>query len=525
MSAAPELGSLVVVLGDQLSLDSPALRDFDPSCDQVWMCEAVEESTKVWSHQARIAIFLAAMRHFAAALRERGVPVHYRELGAHPETKLSEALASDLERFRPARIVLVEPGEWAIARTIAEVAATAGVPVEVRPDDHFLCSTEEFAGWLNGRKQPRMEHFYRWMRQRTGWLMEGTDPAGGKWNYDADNRESFKAEGPALPQPPLAFVPDPRTREVLELVAARFADHPGSLEHFDWPVTREQALAVLDDFVAQRLPSFGRYQDALWAEVPWPRTLLFHSRVSAALNLKLLDPREVCEAAIEAWQQGAAPLAAVEGFVRQILGWREYVRGLYWAGMPGFETANALEASEPLPDFYWTAETEYACLRSTIQETLDHGYAHHIQRLMVTGLFGLLLGVDPAALHRWYLAVYVDAVEWVELPNTIGMSQYADGGWLASKPYIASGKYLQRMSNYCRGCRFDPAVATGPDACPFTTLYWDFLARHEERFANHGRMKPQFLNLARKDGEEVASIRQAADDLRRELRSLGGPRS
>ena len=299
----------------------------------------------------------------------------------------------------------------------------------------------------------------------------------------------------------------------MAVVEQHYGDHPGQLDAFDWPVTRDEALEALDDFITTRLPRFGQYQDAMWSGEPW----LYHARLSAALNLKLLHPREVCEAAVRAWREGEAPLAAVEGFVRQILGWREYVRGLYFHRMPGYLDDNALDANLPLPALYWTGDTDMRCLAETVGDTLAHGYAHHIQRLMVTGLFALLLGVRPREVHQWYLAVYVDAVEWVELPNTLGMSQFADGGFMASKPYVASGKYIDRMSNYCQGCRFDPAQRTGPRACPFTTLYWDFLDRHRARFATHPRLKMQVRNLDRLDAPSLSALRTQAASLRQDL--------
>jgi deoxyribodipyrimidine photolyase-related protein len=512
------LRNLVLVLGDQLDEQSAAFDDFDPARDAVWMAEVPAESTHVWSHKARIAVFLAGMRHFRDRLRERGYTVHYRELRPEPAAdeaaSLGAALLADAARLRPARAIVVEPGEWRVARELEGAALQAGLPLEVWPDRHFLSSPADFAAWAKGRRELRLEHFYRWMRKRTGLLMDGDAPAGGEWNYDADNRGTFGTKGPGMLPAPRAFPPDAITREVLALVEHRFAAHPGRLEHFDWPVTAEDARAALDDFVAHRLPLFGRYQDAMWAGEPW----LYHSRISAALNLKLLSPREACEAAEAAWRSGAAPIEAVEGFVRQILGWREYVRGLYWLKMPEYLDANALDAHEPLPAFYWTGETDAACLRDALKQTLEHGYAHHIQRLMVTGLYALLLGVEPRRVHEWYLAVYVDAIEWVELPNTLGMSQYADGGVMASKPYAASGKYVDRMSNYCGGCRYRPGEATGPRACPFTTLYWDFLDRHEERFAQHPRLALQVKNVRRLSDGERATIRERA----RAIRAAGG---
>lgn len=510
--------NLVVVLGDQLDADSAALAGFDPDVDLVWMCEAAAEATEVWSHQARIAVFLTAMRHFATDLRARGFRVRYRALDDHQHSEITEALAEDLAELAPQRVLLVEPGEWRLAEAFAALAAASPVEIELLPDGSFLCSRAEFEDWLEGRKGARMEHFYRWMRRRTGYLMAGGAPEGERWNFDESNRGSFGANGPGLLVAPRSFPPDPTTSEVLALVTRRFGDHPGSLDHFDWPVTRADALLALDDFVEHRLADFGTFQDAMASGLPWPETLLFHSRLSVALNLKLLGPDEVCEAAIAAYHAGRAGLPGVEGFVRQVIGWREYVRGLYWARMPAFAEANELGASEPLPALYWTAETDLNCLQQTVSETLRHGYAHHIQRLMVTGLFGLLVGVSPQELHRWYLAVYVDAVEWVELPNTIGMSQYADGGLLASKPYVATGRYIDRMSDYCGGCRYRPDRSVGEEACPFTTQYWDFLARHRERFAAHPRMALQIRNLDRLSDADLGAIREQAAQFRTALR-------
>jgi deoxyribodipyrimidine photolyase-related protein len=400
----------------------------------------------------------------------------------------------------------MEPGEWRVAQSLSTTCQALGLELEVRPDRHFLCSREDFAHHAAGRKQLRMEFFYREMRQRTGVLMQDGQPVGGAWNFDADNRKSFGKAGPGLVPRPISFAPDATTRGVLELVRQTFPTHPGTLDSFNWPVTRGDAQRALADFITHRLPLFGAYEDAMWTGEPW----LYHSRLSAALNLKLLNPREVMAAAEQALRQEKAPLAAVEGFIRQILGWREYVRGIYWQFMPGYLELNELRANQPLPPFYWTGDTDLNCLRQVIGQTLEFGYAHHIQRLMVTGLFALLLGVKPRAVHEWYLAMYVDAVEWVELPNVLGMSQYADGGGMASKPYVATGKYIQRMSNYCAGCRYDPAQATGERACPFTTWYWDFLLRHEKLLATNQRMTLQLKNLARLTGQRKREIRDTA---------------
>jgi len=407
---------------------------------------------------------------------------------------------------------MTAPGDARVLKTLREVAATRERPLVVHEDRHFYCTVREFAGHARKRKQLRLETFYRELRVRHGVLMEGGQPAGGRWNFDADNRQAFARTGPVDVPPPPRFVPDALTREVLALVATRFVEHPGRLESFAWPVTREQALHCLDRFVAERLPEFGRWQDALWPREPW----LWHSHLSAALNLKLLDPREVVAAAEAAWRAGKVPLHSAEGFIRQILGWREYVRGIYWTRMPHYLELNALDAHAPLPAFYWHGRTPMACMADAIGQTLEHGYAHHIQRLMVTGLYALLFGVEPRAVHEWYLAVYVDAVEWVELPNTFGMSQAADGGLMASKPYIASGRYIERMSagSLCARCRFRPGERVGERACPFTTLYWDFMLRHETMLAANPRTMMQVRNLARIDGDERLRIARRADDIR-----------
>ncbi len=516
------LQNLILVLGDQLDASSAAFDGFVPGTDAVWMAEVAHESEKVWVAKPRIAMFLVTMRHFRDALLERGWRVFYRALtvksaewsgltgkGTAGETFAAQ-LAWTIAQTHPERLIVVEPGEWSVREEIAAVARDAGVPLEIRTDRHFFCTAAEFATHAKDRKQLRMEYFYREMRVKTGVLMDGDKPAGGEWNFDHDNRESFGKDGPGLLPAPRRFPPDATTREVLAMVSVRFAKHPGELEKFDWPVTTADARAALDDFIAHRLPDFGRWEDAMWSGEPW----LYHSRLSAVLNLKLLDPRDVLAAAERAWREKRAPIASVEGFIRQILGWREFVRGIYWHFMPGYLDRNALGADQPLPPFYWTGDTDMNCLRHALRQTLDHGYAHHIQRLMVTGLFSLLLGVRPREIHEWYLAVYVDAVEWVELPNTLGMSQYADGGVMASKPYIATGKYIQRMSNYCTGCRFDPAERTGPRACPFTTLYWDFLLQHEPSLAKNPRIVMQVRNLKRLTTVEKEAIQEQAGQVR-----------
>ncbi len=507
-----EVEHLVLVLGDQLDRDNAALAAADPDTTRVLMVETAAEATHVWSHPQRIACFLAAMRHFAAELRERGWQVDYRTLDDDCDS-IGAALAAELAGGGVRCVALTLPGEWRLLSDIRTVCADAGVELRLHDDSHFLSTPAEFRDWAAGRRALTMEYFYRDMRRRYGWLMDGDKPAGGQWNYDEDNRKSFGRDGPGeLPATPDYGV-DEITGAVLEAVGQRFAGHPGRLEPFNWPVTRRQALHALRHFVATALPLFGRYQDAMWQGEP----LLYHSRLAAALNLHLLNPREVIEAAIEAWHGGEAPLAAVEGFVRQILGWREFVRGVYWLKMPQYRDLNHFGHERALPAWFWSGDTELNCLAQSVGDTLANAYAHHIQRLMVIGNFSVLAGLQPQAVCDWFLAVYADAVEWVELPNTLGMALHGDGGIVGSKPYVASGAYINRMSNYCRGCRYSVAKRHGDDACPFNYLYWDFIARNRRELERAPRMKMITRNLDRWDRDELDAVRQSADRFRAAL--------
>jgi deoxyribodipyrimidine photolyase-related protein len=509
------LRHLIVILGDQLDRQSLVFEDFDIKNDAVWMCEAAYESNYAWSSKQRIAIFLSAMRHFRDELRERGFIVHYRELDKHEAPSLETALQQDLKTLKPKKVIAVKPGEWRLAQSLPEVCRQENIAWVERADTHFYCDEHDFSDWAKGRKEYRLEFFYRWLRKREDVLLENEQPIGGKWNFDHDNRGVFDKRGPGMLPKPIAFEKSNITKEICTLIETVFPEHPGELSSFDWPLTPKQAEKALADFIAHRLPLFGQYQDAMWTDEPY----LYHSKISAALNLKLLSPRVAVNAAVKACQENKAPLAAVEGFVRQILGWREFVRGMYWLRMPQFLDDNHLNAQENLPDFYWTGETDMHCMKQAIGQTLQHGYAHHIHRLMVTGLFAQLLGVQPKQIHQWYLAVYVDAVEWAELPNVLGMSQYADGGKMTSKPYAASGAYIKRMSNYCAGCRFKPEESVGENACPFTNLYWDFLIRHDDKFAKHPRTALQWKNLTRLDATKQAAIKKQAATYRKSIPS------
>ena len=441
--------SLRLILGDQLHRRISSLKDLDSGNDVVLMVEVHDEATYVRHHKQKIALILSAMRHFAEALRTGGVFVDYVRL---------------------------------------EDDGNTGSFTE---DDRFVCSKAEFERWAEGRKSLRMEHFYRHLRKKTGWLMDGKKPEGGKWNYDTENRKAL-ADGVSVPIR-RGFRPDPITREVIGLVGRRFAGHFGDLEPFRWAVTREKALHRLRHFVSKCLPLFGDYQDAM----KQGEDFVFHSLVSPYLNIGLLEPKEVCEAALSAYRDGSAPLAAVEGFIRQILGWREYVRGIYWLKMPDYAESNFFGADRPLPSFYWTGETDMNCLREAVEATRKNAYAHHIQRLMVTGNFALLAGIAPAEVQEWYLIVYADAFEWVELPNTHGMALHADCGLLGSKPYAASGAYIDRMSDYCRDCAYDVKEKLEKKACPFNYLYWCFLIENEKKLSENPRMAIAYRNLSR----------------------------
>ena len=498
-------GALRVVLGDQLSRGLSALDGMDLQQDTVLLMEVMGECTYVPHHPQKIALILSAMRHFAAALQARGVRVRYVALDDPDNTgSLAGEVARAVAALRPARIIATQPGEWRVLQDVQGWEKALGIPVDIRADDRFLCSLPWFRQWADGRRQLRMEFFYREMRRQSGLLMDGDQPVGGQWNYDAENRRRLPRG--VVPPAPRRFAPDATTEAVLALVAARFGGNFGSLDGFGWPVTAKDAKAALDDFITHRLPLFGDYQDAMARD----HDTLFHGLVSTSLNCGLLLPGKVCAAAEAAYRAGRAPLNAVEGFIRQILGWREYVRGLYWLKMPDYAGLNALEARRRLPGFYWGAPTSMACMAAAVGATERLAYAHHIQRLMVTGNFALLAGIDPAEINEWYLAVYADAYEWVELPNTHGMAIWADGGVMASKPYAASGAYINRMSDYCGGCAHDVKRATGEGACPFNFLYWDFMARHAEKFRRNPRMAMPLKNLDAMAPERLAAIRAEA---------------
>ncbi|MEM9358046.1 MAG: cryptochrome/photolyase family protein [Pseudomonadota bacterium] len=498
-------GNLILVLGDQLTPSLSSLAHADVKADVVLMAEVAEEATYVRHHKKKIAFLFSAMRHFAAELEAEGWKVVYVRLD---DDGNSGHLAGEVARVRAQhgldRIVVTEPGEWRLLDEMQGWSERLDCDVEILIDDRFIATRREFVGWASGRKQLRMEYFYREMRKKTDLLMDGDKPVGGKWNFDSENRKPA-ADDLFLPEPP-RFKPDAVTREVLASVTQHFPDHFGDLEPFWFAVTRKDAEAARDHFVSDCLPFFGDYQDAMLMG----RRFLYHSILSHYINCGLLDPLDVCHRAAKAYEDGYAPLNAVEGFVRQIIGWREFVRGIYWLKMPDYANANFFQSDRRLPDFYWTGDTGMHCLAEAIMQTKEEAYAHHIQRLMITGNFALLAGVSPAEIHEWYLAVYADAYEWVELPNVIGMSQFADGGLLGSKPYVSSGSYINKMSNYCGQCSYDVKKKTGEDACPFNALYWDFLIRNEDKLGRNARLRNPYATWRRMSAEKQQAYRDSA---------------
>ncbi len=487
------------VLGDQLSPGLPSLLRADKQRDVVLMMEVREEAITPRHHKKKIAFLLSAMRHFAAELRASGWQVDYVPLDDPDNTQnFAGEILRAAQRHGAREIIATWPGEYRVAESLR------GLGAELLEDTRFLSTRADFAAWAEGRKQLRMEFFYRALRARLGVLMNGDKPEGGQWNFDSENRKSLP-RALTIP-PPYTEPPDAITEQVIALVERHFPDHFGDLRPFPYAVTRAGAQAALHGFITERLALFGDYQDAMRQGEPW----LFHSHLSLYLNCGLLLPGACVAAAEAAYRAGAVPLNAAEGFIRQILGWREYMRGLYWLKMPGYAEMNALGATRPLPGFYWTAETDMNCLRQCISETRENAYAHHIQRLMVLGNFALLAGIDPRAVNEWYLLVYADAYEWVELPNVTGMVLFADGGLLASKPYAAGGAYINRMSDYCRSCHYDVSRKTGPHACPFNALYWDFLARHQDTLGGNPRLALAYRTLDKMPEETRAALRARA---------------
>lgn len=499
----PMAGTTALIFGTQLYAEHPALQ----GADRVLMVESFSNLRRKTWHAKKLIFILSAMRHCAELLRERGLAVDYRRA-----TSIGEALKAHIAEYQPERIQCVPPHDYAadqLMRQRAEQLAAQGIAVRfVEDDPAFLCSRAAFASWARGKRQLILENFYRWQRQRLGYLMDGDQPLGGRWNFDQENRQGAATLPAAPPLPHIA--PDALTQRVIDEVRRDFPNAFGVPEPFNYPTTHAQAALWLERFIAERLVNFGAWEDAMSADDPF----LFHSVLSPLLNVGLLTPRQAADAAQQAFYNGGIPLQSAEGFIRQIIGWREFIYGIYWLHMPAYAQLNFFEHHNPVPPFFWSGETPMRCLAETIRTVQQHAYTHHIPRLMLLVNFGNLAALEPAALTDWFKAVYIDAYDWVMQPNVLGFL-YADGGKVATKPYVASAAYIKKMSRgYCDQCYYDPNLRVGERACPFNALYWDFLARHAERLAKNHRMALILKGLAKRD--DLPAIRARAEALRRE---------
>ncbi|MYM67688.1 cryptochrome/photolyase family protein [Pseudoduganella sp. FT55W] len=504
--------TLRLILGDQLNCQHSWYKQVRDDVIYVMM-EVRQETDYVLHHAQKIIAIFAAMRDFAARLHAGGHKVHYFAIDdADNVQSVSGNLNQLISHYQARALQWQAPDEWRLDQQLQEYAASLTIATEMADTEHFYSARNEAATFFGQRSNWVMEHFYRHMRLRHRVMVSETGaPAGGRWNFDQDNRESW----PGMPWEPN----DARPRHdhsalwaTIEASGARSFGQPQA-DNFRWPLNREEALVQLEAFIQHALPHFGRFQDAM----SYKEWRLFHSLLSFAMNVKMLSPHTVIARVEQAWRDGLAPIAAAEGYIRQILGWREYVRGVYWHRMPGYVELNVFGHNTPLPWWFWNGETRMRCLSSAIGQSLEHAHSHHINRLMVIGNFALLAGVSPKELHQWYLGIYIDAFEWVELPNTLGMSQYADGGLLATKPYISSAAYIDRMSDYCKGCHYDKKQRVGERACPYNALYWDFLDRNRGRLENNHRMAMMYKQLQRISEEDLAAIRERAAHLRSNL--------
>ncbi len=492
------------MLGDQLNIADGLLGKSDPNATTVLMIQSIARGRSLPYHKQKLALLYSAMRHFGLELEARGFAVVFESCDG-----FEDGFRAFFNRFPKVRLDVMEPAEYGVSERLTSIVQACGGQLEVRENTLWLSSHADWSRYANGKTSYRMEFFYRDLRRRTGYLMDGPDPVGGRWNFDEDNRQTPK-RGHVFP-PKLEFEPDALTLETINWVNQTFPDHFGSVEHFNWPVTRVQALEALEHFVQHRLESFGPFEDAILDDEPQ----LYHSLLSAAINLGLLSAREVCERVLR--EQHRVPISSLEGFIRQILGWREFMRHVYNAKMPTFRQQNVLEHTRDLPGFYWTGETKMRCVSSAVKHLLKTGHTHHIQRLMVLGNFALIAGVSPQQLNDWFWFGYVDAYDWVVTPNVIGMSQYADGGSFTSKPYSSGGAYINRMSDHCQHCAFDPKQTTGSSACPFNSLYWHFIDRHFERFARNQRMGVIVANWRKRKLEDKQAVLERAQEVLQQL--------
>lgn len=503
---------LRLILGDQLNPEHSWFHLVQDDVVYV-MLELQQEARYVLHHAQKLIAIFAAMRHFASELKAQGHRVRYVAINdSSNRGSLEDNLDALLVHYDARSFSWQLPDEWRLDQQLQSWAARQGITCHAVDTGHFYTERAELAAFFAGRSQWRMETFYRSMRKRHTVLLDAHgQPQGGQWNYDQDNRKAWRGQ----PQAPGDFRPAHDHSDLWSSIQATGVPSFGQpqAQAFRWPLGRAQALEQLTCFIEHVLPDFGLYQDAMHTD----ETRLFHSLLSFALNTKMLNPREVVASAEAAWEQGHVPLAAAEGFIRQILGWREYVRGVYWARMPDYAASNYFGHGRQLPRWFWTGDTGMNCLRHAIGQSLEHAYAHHIQRLMVIGNFALLAGVSPKAVHEWYLGVYIDAFEWVELPNTVGMSQFADGGLLASKPYVSGAAYIHRMSNYCQGCRYKRDQRQGPDACPFNAMYWAFFINNRQHLAKNPRLALVYRQVDRMSPDEQGAVQAAAAHLQARL--------
>ncbi len=505
------MANLVFILGDQLSLNMSSLQHFNKQKDFVLMAEVASEASYVLHHKKKLVFIFSAMRHFALELERQGFKVLYFKL-EDGKKSFSEAINCAVKKLNPQKIIITEAGEWRVMQEVNSWKQKFDLPIEVKNDNRFIATHQDFAKFADGKKKLIMEFFYRNLRQKTGILVENKKPSigkpvGGKWNFDAENRQTMPDK--VLPPEILKFEPDQITQEVIKLVEEKFSKNFGEIMPFFYAVNQKQAQDFFADFIKNRLQNFGQYQDAMRSDLDFG----FHSIISFYINVGLLDALKCCLAVEEEYKNGQCNINSAEGFVRQILGWREYIRGIYWYFMPKYKELNYFQAKRNLPQFYWDeTKTQMNCIKNTVRQTRQNGYSHHIQRLMITGNFAMLSSIDPKQINDWYMAVYLDAFEWVELPNTHGMAIYADGGIVGSKPYAASGKYVSKMSNFCKSCVYDVSKTTGKNACPFNFLYWNFLITNQEQLKGNHRMVYPYLNLSRKSEEELREIKNQAQE-------------
>lgn len=525
---AKQYDELRLILGDQLNSKHSWFTHSEPQSVLYVIAEMPQECQYVRHHEQKILAFFAAMTQFAQQLTQRGFAVLHLTLDDTQHTdSLQTLLFTVMQQYGCQRLRYQQPDEYRLSAQLSDVKVQCveqGIDCYCDDSEHFMVAHDALGDYFSAAKQQRMETFYRKMRKQYNILMVGDKPLGERWNFDSENRKKLSKQAIAALPEPLLFSNDVRTiRE--RLVQHQVARFGRAQDQLLWPINTEQAEQLLDYFCRACLPQFGAFQDAmtcqgkdLYQDKQWS---LYHARISFALNVKLLHPLAVIERAIAEYQHNSAiNLAQIEGFVRQIIGWREFIRGIYWTHMPDYQHLNHFNARRDLPKWYWSGETKMRCLQHAINQSLDYAYAHHIQRLMVTGNFSLLTGIDPDQVDAWYLGIYIDAIQWVEMPNTRGMSQFADGGIVGSKPYAASGNYINKMSDYCKGCHYDVKQKIGETACPLNSLYWQFMIQHRDSLAKNPRIGMVYRNWDKQDDAQQAEILAHAQQLLSRLDTL-----